>query len=122
MAWWGIGKSGGASDGWNPRLRSVAFEGMGVGIEWAGRVPGLCSGRVGYLPPLYRNHFIWFNSLDLGDPLHASTVALHDLPDPFRFYTPRWEPSHPTRANSNVHIRPYSPNSTGECGRASNYQ
>lgn len=29
-----------------------------------------------------------FPCLDVGDPLHASVVALHDLHDPFRFLTP----------------------------------
>lgn len=49
---------GEASDGLDPRLRSVVFEGPAVGIEWAGSGTRFVIGACGYLPPLYRNRVI----------------------------------------------------------------
>ena len=66
--------------------------------------------------------FLCFNFLDMGDPLHASPVALRDLPDPFRFLTPGREPSLSAWASANVRHGSYSPNSTGGCGRADDGQ
>lgn len=62
------------------------------GLEWALSGQGgyqVCDRGVWVTSLLYTGIILfWFNFLDLGDSLHASTVALHDLPDPFRFYTP----------------------------------
>lgn len=65
------------------------------------------------LSSVLKPFWLWFNSLDMGNTLHAFTVALCDLLDPFWFFTPWWEPPRSTWRNTNTHNGPYSASSRG---------